>query len=420
MIRETVRIKFLAKVGYGLGQPPRLSDDGIAILRATNIERGKLTPRGLIFAEKVDLPLKRVPLLRTGEILVVRSGAYTGDSARVTDRWAGSAPGYDLRITPQDVDSAYLAYCLLSTGVLDQITLASARAAQPHLNAEDLGDIPISLPPLDEQRRIANFLDAETAQLDDVIALRNRQLSLLSEMTVSRSFSTIRGERIPGPRKPSNLPWLGDVPRDWRIAAVSHLFEVELGKMLNAERAAGDHLKPYLRVANVQWNDIDVSDLAHMDFPPGDRARYRVRTGDLLVNEGGSWPGRAAIWNGQIPEIYYQKALHRIRPLYEDSTRWLMYCLRVAENLGVFFAQGNATTMTHLTREQLRPQRFPFPSEELQGKLAAELDGVYREEREMAALLRKQFSLLAERRQALITAAVTGQFDATTARPVLP
>ena len=84
MTWTTTRLKHVARVGYGLGQPPALSQTGIPILRATNITRGKFTADGLIFAAREDLPLDRAPLLAEGEILVVRSGAYTGDSAMVT------------------------------------------------------------------------------------------------------------------------------------------------------------------------------------------------------------------------------------------------------------------------------------------------------------------------------------------------
>jgi type I restriction enzyme S subunit len=92
------RLKTVARVTYGLGQPPQLANNGIPIVRATNIVRGRISPVGLVFAALADIPLDRAPLLRAGEILVVRSGAYTGDSALITPEWVGSAPGYDLRV----------------------------------------------------------------------------------------------------------------------------------------------------------------------------------------------------------------------------------------------------------------------------------------------------------------------------------
>ena len=154
-----------------------------------------------------------------------------------------------------------------------------------------------------------------------------------------------------------------------------------------------------------------------MNFPPEERSRYRLRRGDLLVCEGGE-PGRAAIWDGSVDEIYYQKALHRVRPRGTSSVRWLYYCLRAATHMNAFAVQGNTTTIAHLTGDQLNAQRFPFPERVVQDKLVAMLDERNEQRLAFTDAIDRQLALLAERRQTLITAAVTGQIDVTTARGV--
>ncbi len=89
-------LKRFADVKYGLGQPPKLCDDGLPLIRATNVERGKINTRGLIFVDPCDVPYERDPILRTNDIVVVRSGAYTGDSAIITKEYDGSVAGYDM------------------------------------------------------------------------------------------------------------------------------------------------------------------------------------------------------------------------------------------------------------------------------------------------------------------------------------
>ncbi|MFE3198502.1 restriction endonuclease subunit S [Embleya sp. NPDC059237] len=279
----------------------------------------------------------------------------------------------------------------------------------------DIEQLRVPLPPLEEQRRIADFLDTEIARINAIQRLRERQLRLIDEAAVSRAFDAVRGRKVAGKRKDSGLSWLGTIPADWRVAAVSHYFETELGRMLNQERTRGKHLRPYLRVANVQWDEIDTQDLAFMDFPPSEQQRFRLQKGDVLVCEGGSWPGRAAIWEAQTPEMYYQKALHRIRAIGAELPRWLYYCLFVAEKLRVFAAQGNTSTMTHLTREQLKAQRFPFPEPSTQMSLVKILDDQSLWDQSAKRIFQNQLAVLAERRQTLITAAVTGRFDVSTA-----
>jgi type I restriction enzyme S subunit len=148
-----------------------------------------------------------------------------------------------------------------------------------------------------------------------------------------------------------------------------------------------------------------------MDFPPPEQSRFQVRAGDLLVCEGGE-PGRAAIWNGQLPEIYYQKALHRVRPRSYSLVRWLFYCLKAATALNVFAVEGNTTTIAHLTGEQLRSHRFAFPDPATQERLVAFLDKAGEGENKLIEAIERQIGLLQEHRQALIAAVITGGPDA--------
>ena len=211
------------------------------------------------------------------------------------------------------------------------------------------------------------------------------------------------------PSKASGVTWIGDVPTDWDVCALGYRYEVQLGRMLNAERASGDNLRPYLRVFDVQWGQINIENLPQMDFPPDAQERYRLRPGDLLVNEGGSYVGRSAIWRGELEECYYQKALHRLRPIYreKDTAEFLYYVMEAATRNDVFVIGGNQTTIDHLTAEQFRRYRFAFPPLETQRQIArfldektARIDGLIEKKR---ALLDR----LAEMRQALITRAVT-------------
>jgi restriction endonuclease S subunit len=352
---------------------------------------GRLAPRGAVVFPKVG-----AAMLKNSRMILGRPCAMDNNLVAVV---------------PNAGDSRYWLYALSAVD-LGEI---AAGGALPYVNEGQLRELRLPLPPLEEQHRIADFLDAETAHIDKLSALRQRQLVLLQEKSTRRVYDTVRGAGDTGDRRPSGLEWLGTVPARWRVAAVSHYFEVELGKMLNQERAHGDNLRPYLRVANVQWGEIDVSELAMMNFPPGEQKRYRLQAGDLLVNEGGSWPGRAAVWDGEIDEIYYQKALHRIRPRGADLTWWLYFCLVVAERMNVFKVQGNSSTMTHLTREQLRPQRFPFPAVNEQEQAVKYLRDAEAKDHAIRDLLSRQQATLAERRQALITAAVTGEFDVSAA-----
>ena len=208
--------------------------------------------------------------------------------------------------------------------------------------------------------------------------------------------------------KESGIAWLGNVPAHWSIPAVGYRYEVLLGKMLDERRITGEHLAPYLRNVDVQWDRINTENLPEMDFSGNDLVRYALMPGDLLVCEGGE-VGRAAIWRGDLAECYYQKALHRLRcwNRSEDVPRFMLYLLRAASSLNVFTASEGKSTIAHLTAETLRGYRFAFPPFREQVQIVDFLD---RETRKIDALIAEQeklLILLAEKRQATISHAVT-------------
>jgi type I restriction enzyme, S subunit len=213
--------------------------------------------------------------------------------------------------------------------------------------------------------------------------------------------------------KDSGVNWLGQIPAHWEAAHLGYRYEVQSGRMLNAERATGENLRPYLRVLDVQWDFINTSDLPEMDFPPDARHRYRLRSGDLLVNEGGSYVGRSAIWRGEVEECYYQKALHRLRAHYEeeDTAEFLLFVFEAATKNEVFSSTGNQTTIDHLTAEQLRCYKFPFPPLSEQIEIASFIRSMNVKLKEIMEAVYSSVDLLDNYRFALISAAVNGQIE---------
>lgn len=367
---------------------------------------------------KTPEDITRYQEVRIGDLVVNKMKAWQG-SLGVSRHHGVVSPDYLVCAIEEGFDRRFLHYLLRSETLVEQFFLRSkgVRPAQWRIYWEDLADISVSIPSLDEQRRIADFLDRQSVETDRFQRAREAQLSTLAELEAAETLESIRGVGSGAGMRPSGLAWLGEIAMGTRVSAVGYEYDVALGKMLNPGRTQGRHLRQYLRNTNVQWDRIDTSDLMLMDFPPPERARYRVLPGDLLVCEGGE-PGRAAIWDGRANEIYYQKALHRVRSRGENRVRWLYYCLRAASYMNTFAAQGNLTTIAHLTGEQLKAQRFPFPDPVTQDRIIAKLDSQGRTQVALKRAVEHQASLVGERRRAMITAAVTGQMDVTTARGI--
>jgi type I restriction enzyme, S subunit len=208
--------------------------------------------------------------------------------------------------------------------------------------------------------------------------------------------------------KDSGVQWLGEVPDHWAVAALNYRYEIALGKMLDGRQIVGDQLAPYLRNVDVQWDRVNTADLPQMDFSAADRSRFSLRAGDLLVCEGGE-VGRAAVWVGQLSECYYQKAVHRLRSrrMTQDEGRFMLYSLWDSASKERFTGSEGRSTIAHLTAEAFRRYLFAFPPKIEQTQVVLHLD---RETAKIDTLIAKQerlIELLQEKRQALISHAVT-------------
>lgn len=194
---EVIRVKFIGTISYGLSQPPQYIDDGVPLIRATNVERGLIIKTGLVYIDEDDIPTSKKIKLSSGDIIVVRSGAYTGDSALVTDEWDGAIAGFDmvLKSNKAVVNPRFLSIVLLADYVLNcQLIPASSRAAQPHLNAEELGNTVIGLPPLDEQEKIIEYLHGELSIMINIKHSTLRSIELLKERRTALISAAVTGQ----------------------------------------------------------------------------------------------------------------------------------------------------------------------------------------------------------------------------------
>lgn len=192
---EVVTLKRFTRIRYGLGQPPKESSTGLPLIRATNINRGEITETGMMYVNPDGVPLSRDAELREGEIIVVRSGAYTGDSAIVPEKYSGAIAGYDLVATVYNQNPRFIAWQLLSPEVYElQFGFHKLRAAQPHLNAEELSITIIVCPPLDEQQTIVEFLDLKDTEIKTLVKKIQWGIERLKEYRTALISAAVTGK----------------------------------------------------------------------------------------------------------------------------------------------------------------------------------------------------------------------------------
>lgn len=211
--------------------------------------------------------------------------------------------------------------------------------------------------------------------------------------------------------KDSGVEWLGEVPEHWDVAPLKRGFSVTLGKMLQQDSSGpDDELLPYLRAANIQWDGVDVSDIKQMWLSPRDREQLTLQPGDLLVSEGGD-VGRSCMWAGEVDNCSFQNSVNRVRSIDGGSTRFLYYWMSTIKDKGYVDVLCNKSTIAHFTAEKVAAVPVPLPPNEEQRGVAEFLD---HETAKIDALVAEQerlIELLKEKRQAVISHAVTKGLD---------
>lgn len=204
-----------------------------------------------------------------------------------------------------------------------------------------------------------------------------------------------------------------ELPATWRLVRLGDVAQVRLGKMLDKKRTGGRSL-PYLRNINVRWGRIDTSDLAAMPFEDRELERYSLVRGDVLVCEGGE-PGRAAVCTQDLPNVMYQKALHRVRLAAGIQPNWLVHQLQLDAFTGRLSKQFTGTTIGHLPLEAIVEYPFRIAPHAEQDRVLLALDSYLSRLDDAIANLERVRRNLGRYRSSVLQAAVEGRLVPTEA-----
>lgn len=338
-------------------------------------------------------------LVHPGWLVTNRMKAWQGSVGVSTLR--GIVSGHYICFAPVHQEHpAYLNYLFRSVAYIDGYQLISrgVRIGQAEIDNDLYRVLPVLVPPVAEQRAIADYLDRETMQIDALIGKQEQLVETLAERR-----GAVVGYALNAHSAQQRLKQLG---------------RVTLGKMLDAgkEPPPGAEMTQYLRAANIKKSGtVDLSDLNHMPFTPAEAERLNLQADDVLVVEGGAM-GRPAYLDEDLPGTSFQKTVNRVRPgTGKASGRFLYYALLQLDQAGYHQAHIDTVSMPHLTAEKLAEVRIPRVPLDEQRRIAAHLDKRTAKIDTLIGKAERFIDLARERRSALITAAVTGQIDVRTA-----
>ena len=258
---------------------------------------------------------------------------------------------YFLRV-PSGICAKYLG---MQLGHLDLVEHDSSTTI-PSLRRPDLEAASVALAPAAEQKRIVAAIEEHFTRLDAV----NSSLDAAETRCQALIRSVIVG----------SIPTA--LPDDWQLKTVDEAGETGLGRQRSPKYHSGTNMRPYLRVANVFEDRIDTSSIMEMHFEEADFEKYRLREGDVLLNEGQSPEllGRPAIYRGEPPEVAFTNSLIRFVPGPGVTSEWALLVFRRHMHARRFMRESRITTnIAHLALGRFRTVEFPIPPLDTQHEL---------------------------------------------------
>lgn len=280
-----------------------------------------------------------------------------------TDCAFGSTEFHVIRPDPSRMDARYLVHFLRRERVrIDGERKMTGSGGQRRVPTHFLETLPIPVPSLAEQRRIAAILD----QADALRAKRREALAQLDRLTQA-VFIDMFGDPVGNPRQWPNAAVLGDV--------ADIVSGVTKGRRLN-----GTDVRPvpYLAVANVQDKSLNLSIVKEIEATEDEITRYRLQRNDLLLTEGGDPDklGRGTLWQNELPECIHQNHIFRVRLKSDEIHPVFLNWLVGSERGKKYFLRSakQTTGIASINMTQLRGFPLLVPPMPLQLKFASRLE----------------------------------------------
>ena len=275
-------------------------------------------------------------------------------------------------------------------------------SAQPKLSQKMMNKIAIPVPPIEEQQRVVETVNALFEILDKIdrmqieysanlCVLKNKIIDagirgelteqLPEDGTGEDAFQCIQSEKevqiergrikkqSPSPEIiEDEIPF--EIPENWKWVRLGDIFQHNTGKALNSSNSAGQRFE-YITTSNVYWDRFELDDLKTMSFKENELEKCTVKKGDLLICEGGD-VGRSAVWPYE-KEVKIQNHIHRLRGyLNQISARYYYFIMRSYKSNGLI--EGRGIGLQGFSSKRVHTLVVPLPPFSEQKRIAGRID----------------------------------------------
>jgi type I restriction enzyme, S subunit len=330
----------------------------------------------------------------------------------------GSTEFHVLR-AKQDICKQFL-YYITKSEVFMKVGEAfmSGAAGQKRVPTDFISDFPLASPGLDEQTAIANYLDRKTAEIDALIAQKQRLIALYEEEKTAIINQAVTQGTAPNVKlKDSGINWLGEIPKGWDVKKLKYFIEkLESGVSVNStDFPASDNAFGVLKtscVYNYSFNPNENKEIWQSEI---ERAKLNPRKGELIISRMNTpeLVGASGYVEKTYENLFFPDRLWQTK-FYEHvkiDTKWLSFVFKSLSfrKLLSIIATGTSPSMKNLAQDDFLSIEIPYPKIDEQAAIVHHIETETARIDAKIAKTKRIIELQKEYRTALISEVVTGK-----------
>lgn len=406
------------QITYGIVQAGKNVEGGIPYIRPADMsdEDGVRNESGLLRTSQAIAASYSRSAIRAGDI-VCSIGPSFGKVMVVPSTLTGAnlTQGTARVAISGNHSARFCFWALRSPECFQQWESSVGGATFRALNLGPLSETFLPIPPIDEQKQIAAFLDYETAKIDALIEKQQQLIALLGEKRQAViSHAVTKGLNPDAPMRDSGVEWLGEVPEHWRVCRLKHAISF----LTSGPRGWSDLINDNGSSVFLQSGDLNDElglrlDTAKRITPPknAEGVRTKMQDGDVVCCVTGANTGRVAAAEKLNQSVFVNQHLALIRPRHVLAHPRFLATLLAATPTRTYFAVKQYGLKEGLSLSNVAETPICLPLASEQEDIVNYLENIESKLRRLREIADDQVELLQERRTALISAAVTGKID---------
>lgn len=360
-----------------------------------------------------SLDISNYKVVKVGDLVVNKMKAWQG-SMGVSEHEGIVSPAYIIcRVDSDKVEPKFLHYLLRSKlyiGIYNALSYG-VRVGQWDMHYEDFKKIPLFLPSVEEQKRIVEFIERKTSEIDQAIVQKHRLIELLQEQKAILINQAVSKGLDPNvPMCDSRIEWIGEIPAHWSLMRFKHITSL---------LRDGTHLPPprtergfrLLSVRNIVGDEFifreDDSFISETHFKKLCKS-FQPTKGDVLLAIVGATLGKVAI----VPDIepfYIQRSLAIFRPNEIVSSEYLKLWIQSSNIQNLLWNTTEFSAQPGIYLNSLKEFPIVLPSYKEQEKIVTKLFTQFEDVDRASQKNQSEIATLEELKQVFIAEAVTGK-----------